>query len=99
DAAGRVLAGDQAATGIVGVPVGHIGRPAEGRDAVPLRPATHVVAGHVAEDQVLLARMPDGSLGEVEAGAELFKLDVTPDDFLESGIADINAHHALSRSA
>src|SRR4029453_7685854 len=68
-----VLAGDQAALAVVGEPVGHVARLAEGRDAVRRRPATQMVAGHVAEEQELAGRVPERALGEEEAGAELLE--------------------------
>src|SRR5262245_12617675 len=70
---GGVLASEQARRAVVGVAVGRVAGLAERGDAGRRRPAAHVVAGHVAEDQELAGGMPDGPLGEEEARAQLFE--------------------------
>ena len=69
-ARGRVLADDEIQLGIEGHAVAFVRRPHDLVHAPPI-PAPAHIARHVREQQMLLLRMPDGPLAELEAAAEL----------------------------
>src|SRR5262249_39327904 len=102
DLARGVLAGQQATLPIVGEAVRLVARLAERGDAVGRRPAPHVIGRHVAEEQELAARMPQGSLGEEKPGAELlearahFLPGVAP-TYQSGGVTSLNTTQIASR--
>src|SRR5665213_2173022 len=87
-----MFAGQHAAGAVVRVAVGLVRRLAKSPYAVGRGPPAHVVAGHVAEREMLLARMPDRPLGEHEAGSEAFDRRVAADDLAEKFVADFGDH-------
>src|SRR5439155_3617600 len=102
--AGGVLAREQAPLAIVGEPVGHVARLAEGGDAVPGRPAAHVVARHVAPEQKLARRMPQRPLGEEEAAAQLLEgpahfLPGVPATYQSGGVTSLKTTQTASRGS
>ena len=68
---GGVLADDQVELGVVGHAVAFVRRTLDLDDAALGVPAPPHVARHVREQQIVMDRMPDRPLGEVEAGADL----------------------------
>ena len=78
--AGGVLAGQDAAVVVVRVAVGHVARFAEYRESIRLAPAEHPIAGDVTEREVLLARMPDGALGEAEPVGQGIQREIARND-------------------
>jgi hypothetical protein len=57
-----------------------------------------VVAGHVAEGQVLFVGMPDRPLREDEAGRQALEGDVVADDRAEAFVSDLDIHFSASLS-
>ena len=72
EARGRVLADDQAETGVVGHAVALVGRLHHLAHAAALVVAAAHVGGHVGEQQKLIARMPDRAFGEGESAGQPF---------------------------
>ncbi|MBI5543283.1 MAG: AAA family ATPase [Deltaproteobacteria bacterium] len=107
DLARRMLAGDEAALPVVRQAVGHVARLAERGDAVLRRPAAHVVAGHVAEQQEPARRVPHGALGEEEPRPELLELVAhfltgcpgLPAAYQSAGGTSSNTTHTASRGS
>ena len=50
------------------------------------------IAGHVAEQQMVLGRMPDRAFREREAGRQLLDLDVRIDELVQFVGLDVNGH-------
>ena len=87
-----MLAHEQVQVGVVGHAVALVARPHDLLDTAGGRPLAAHVAGHVAEQEVLVARVPDRALGEGETGAELLDLDVLVDELGQLLGSDVYGH-------
>ena len=67
-------------------------------DAGRRAPPPHLVAGHVAEGEMMLGRVPDRPLGELEPGAERLQRDIVADDPAEALVADLDVHFFFQRN-
>ena len=93
DDAGRgVLAHDQAPVRVERHPVALVARLRDLADAALLVPAPASVAGHVRKEEEAAARVPDRSLGEGEAGAQLLYLDIGIDEVVEPVGSHVYGH-------
>ena len=68
---GGVLADDEIELGVVGHAVAFVRRTLDLDDAALGIPSPPHIAGHVREQQIVMDRMPDRPLREVETGADL----------------------------
>ena len=78
-----MLADDEIEIGVIGHAVAFVGRPLDLNDAPVRVPAAPRVARHVGEQQEMIDRMPDRSLGEDTVRRQLDGGRVQLDQFLE----------------
>src|SRR5205807_9350102 len=90
--AGRVFARDEPPLSVVGEAVGHIARPAKGRDAVLPAPPADVAAGDVGEEKELLVGVPEWAFGEEISRTECLKLDIGANHGCEAPVANLDVH-------
>ena len=87
-----MLADEQVQVGVVGHAVALVARVHHLLDAAVRRPLAADVGGHVAEEEVLVARVPDRALGKGEPGSELLDLDVLVDELGQLLGLDVYGH-------
>jgi hypothetical protein len=75
-----MLAGNEAPLLVIDIAIPLVAGLTEGGNPTPWSPLPHVIPRHIAEDQMLLVRMPYGTLREDEPGPELLDLGVGIDD-------------------
>src|SRR5262245_27838902 len=92
--AGGMLASEHPAAAVIGVAVRLVGRLAERLDAARCAPAAQMVAGDIAEGEVLLARMPDRPFGENEARTQSLKRGVVANGLTKAVVMDFHSHAA-----
>ena len=91
-AAGRVFAGYQPATSVVGIAVRHVTGAPKGLDSLVGTPPTHVIARDVAKNQMPLVGVPDRTLGEHKTPVKLGEFQVITNDIPDAVMSNINAH-------
>jgi hypothetical protein len=91
-AAGRVFARDEPPLAVVGEAVGHMARPAEGRDALFPAPPADVVAGDIGEQEESLVGVPERAFRKEKARPDLLELDVGAGHGGEAPVANLDVH-------
>ena len=91
-----MLADQKVQLGVVGHPVGLVGRLLDDGNALPRSPLAARIGGHVGEDEVAVHRVPQRPLGEGEAGPQQADGGVFLDDVAEEAVRDRFMCHGLA---